>query len=250
MPEQSIPEEPGESSLPQQPESAAQEPDAVPQQADPSHQATPAPRAGWRRWLSRRNVIILGLLAAGVSLLGVTRTWMTVPPPQSNVQLEPLTVSGHDAAGAVLALSIVAVAAALAGTIAARIARPIVAAVQALVGVGIVAFTVTTLRDPVTAAAGAVSTRFGVERVHGVHYAVTAWPWLCVVGGVLVVLAALLLLFTGRGSTSHRYERTRGGRAVVTAATMDDIDRWDAFTEGEDPTDGEGEGGRPGARYH
>ena len=149
-----------------------------------------------------------------------------------------------------LALSIVAVAAALAGTIAARIARPIVAVVQALVGVGIVAFTVTTLRDPVTAAAGAVSTRFGVERVDGVDYAVTVWPWLCVVGGVLVVLAALLLLFSGRGSTSHRYERTRGGRAVVTAATMDDIDRWDAFTEGEDPTDGEGEGGRPGARYH
>ena len=87
MPEQPIPEEPEESSLLQEPASGAQESDAVPQQADPAHQADPAPQAGRRRWLSRRNVIILGLLAAGVSLLGVTRTWMTVPPPQSNVQL-------------------------------------------------------------------------------------------------------------------------------------------------------------------
>lgn len=223
--------------------------DAGPEESEPEESEAAETEPRRRPRITRRVVIVLGLVAAGIALLGVTRTWITVPPPASNVQLEALAVSGTDAAGAVLALAVVAVAAALAGTIAARIARPIVAVLQAIVGVGIVGFTVSVLADPQTAAQSSVSTQFGVQTVSGADYSVSAWPWVSIVGGVLVVVAAALLLVAGRHApTSHRYERTRSGRAVVTAQTMDDIDRWDAFTQGEDPT--EGEGGRPGARFH
>ncbi|WP_158595364.1 Trp biosynthesis-associated membrane protein [Galactobacter caseinivorans] len=202
-----------------------------------------------KRLLSRRNVILLGIAAGLVGLLGVTQTWITVPPPSSGVQLGSVAVSGADAASAVLALTVVGLACAVAATIAGKIARYIVAAVQFLVGAGVVGFVIPVLLDPHKAAAAKVSEAFGLQVVPDAAYQLSFWPVVSMVGGVLMVLAALALAWSSRGWTSgHRYERTTGGRAVVTNETMDDIDRWDAFTEGEDPTEGDGD--VKGARYH
>lgn len=201
------------------------------------------------RVLSKRNVILLGLLAGAIGLLGVTQTWISVPPPASGVQLGELSVSGTSAASAVMALTVVGLACAVSATIAGRVARYIVAAVQVLVGAGIVGFVIPVLSDPQSAAASKVASAYGVQVVSGVDYHVSAWPLVAMIGGVLMVLAGVLLAIAGRGWRSgRRYERTAGGRTVVTTQTMDDIDRWDAFTEGEDPTDTDGT--QRGARYH
>ncbi|WP_394160627.1 Trp biosynthesis-associated membrane protein [Galactobacter valiniphilus] len=197
---------------------------------------------------SRRNVVLLSLAGGLVSLLGVTRTWITVPPPNTGVQLSAVAVSGTEAASAVMALTVVGIACAVAVTISGPVARYIVAVVQALVGAAIVGFVVPVLADPATAASAKVGEAYGLANVD-TTYTVSVWPWVSVVGGVLLVLGAVALALGSRGwRNGHRYERTSSGRAVVTEATMDDIDRWDAFTEGSDPTDGED--GIRGARFH
>jgi uncharacterized membrane protein (TIGR02234 family) len=208
----------------------------------------PEPRAKRGGLFSRRNVVLLSLAGGLVSLLGVTRTWITVPPPSSGVQLGAVSVSGTEAASAVMALTVVGLACAVAATISGPIARYIVAVVQALVGAAIVGFVIPVVADPATAASSKVGKAFGVATVD-TSYAVSAWPWVSVAGGVLVLLGAVSLALGSRGwRNGHRYERTSSGRAVVTETTMDDIDRWDAFTEGTDPTDGED--GIRGARFH
>ncbi len=197
---------------------------------------------------SRRNVVLLSLAGGLVSLLGVTRTWITVPPPSTSVALGDVAVSGTEAASAVMALTVVGLACAIAATISGPIARYIVAVVQALVGAAIVGFVVPVLADPATAASAKVGEAFGLSTVD-TSYSVSVWPWVSVAGGVLLLLGAVALAIGSRGwRNGHRYERTSSGRAVVTESTMDDIDRWDAFTEGSDPTDGED--GIRGARFH
>lgn len=201
-----------------------------------------------RKALTRRNAVLASLIAAGVALLAATRTWITVPPPANGVALAPLAVSGTDASSAVLALTIVAVVCAVATTLVGRIAGLIVGALQLLVGVAIVALVFPVLSDPVAAAAASVGKKFGTESVAG-EYVVSVWPWLAVLGGVLVALSSLGVLIGGRGwRTGRRYERTSSGNAVVTQETMDDVDRWDALTRGDDPTDGDD--GIAGARFH
>ena len=201
-----------------------------------------------RRWLSKRNVVLLGLIGGLVSLLGVTRTWITVPPPATDVALSAISVSGTEAASAVMALTVVGIACAIAATISGRIARYIVAAVQALVGLAVIGFVLPVVLDPQLAAATKVGKSFGVAAV-GDEYHLTLWPWVSALGGLIMLIAAVLLAVSSRGwRTGRRYERTSQGRAVVTEETMDDIDRWDAFTEGDDPT--EGDDGIRGARFH
>ena len=200
------------------------------------------------RLFSRRNAVLLGLAGGLVSLLAVTRTWITVPPPTSAVQLSAVTVSGTDAASAVMALTVVGLACAVAGTIAGRVARYVVGAVQALVGLGLVGFVIPVLGDPASASSATVGESFGLQSVEGA-YRLSAWPWVSMLGGVLLLLAALaVLLGASTWRSGRRFERTSGGRALVAQDTMDDIDRWDTLTEGGDPT--EGDGHTPGARYH
>jgi|GEM_PF-2448577 len=218
--------------------------DATGQDAGTDH-ATSGTRA---RLFSRRNAVLLGLVGGLASLLGVTRTWITVPPPSSGVQLSAVAVSGTDAASAVMALTVVGLACAVAATIAGRVARYIVAAVQALVGAGLVGFVVPVLAKPSAAAAAKVGKSFGLQSVDA-EYALSVWPWLSMLGGVVLLVAAVVVAVgASTWRSGRRYERTTGGRAVVNVSTMDDIDRWDALTEGGDPTDGEGR--IRGARYH
>lgn len=200
-----------------------------------------------RRRLSRRNVVVLGLLCSGLGLLAVTRTWVTVDPPPAGVALTSLDVSGTDAAAAVLALSVVSLVCSLAATISGKIARWIISALQALVGLGMLGFTLPVLTDPATASASQTAKSFGLQKLSASAYHLSFWPWLAIFAGVLVVLAAVLLAVGGRGwRTGRRFERSHTGRAKVTSDTMDDVDRWDAFTDGDDPTDGDVRG----ARYH
>lgn len=218
-----------------------------PVQDEPEQQATEERPPKRKRLLGKRNVVIAGLLAAGVVLLAVTRTWVTVDPPSSGVALGAIKVSGTDAAAAVLALAVVALVCSLASTITGRIARWIIGVIQALVGVGVIGFTIPVLGSPATASSSQTAESFGLQRVAGDAYTLSVWPWVAMAGGVLVCFMAVVLLVAGRGwSHAKRFERHSSGHAVVTPETMDDVDRWDAFTDGDDPTEGDVRG----ARFH
>jgi uncharacterized membrane protein (TIGR02234 family) len=191
--------------------------------------------------------VLGGLVAAGVVLLAVTRTWVTVAPPSTGVALSAIKVSGTDAAAAVLALAVVALVCSLAAAIAGGFARWIIGVVQLLVGVGVIGFSLPVLLSPATASSAKTSKSFGLEKVGAGAYDVSLWPWVAMFGGVLVLAMAVVLLVAGRHwSVAKRFERHGSGHAVVTAETMDDVDRWDALTDGDDPTDGD----TRGARFH
>ena len=69
----------------------------------------------------------------------------------------------------------------------------------------------------------------------------TAWPYVAVVGGALILLAGLLALRYGRlwPAMSGRYERDGAPRARRKAAVVDPDrpeDIWKALDRGEDPT--------------
>jgi uncharacterized membrane protein (TIGR02234 family) len=200
-----------------------------------------------RSRFSKRNVVLGGLIAAAVVLLAVTRTWVKVDPPSTGVALGSITVSGTDAAAAVLALAVVALVCSLAAAIAGPIARWIIGVVQVLVGAGVIGFSIPVLLSPATASSAKTSKSFGLERMASSAYHLSPWPWVAMVGGVLVVIMAVVLLAAGRHwSVAKRFERHGSGHAVVTAETMDDVDRWDALTDGDDPTEGD----TRGARFH
>lgn len=197
--------------------------------------------------LAKRNVVVAGLLAAGVVLLAVTRTWVTVAAPTTGVELDAVSVSGTDAASAVLALAVVALVCSLATTITGPVARWIIGAIQVLVGTGVIGFTVPVLGDPATASSSKTAESFGLERLGVGAYELSLWPWVAMIGGALICVMAVVMLVAGRNwKHAKRFERHSSGHAVVTPETMDDVDRWDAFTDGDDPTDGDVRG----ARFH
>ncbi|MGO1318840.1 MAG: Trp biosynthesis-associated membrane protein [Galactobacter sp.] len=197
--------------------------------------------------LGKRNVVVAGLLSAGVVLLAVTRTWVTVAAPSTGVSLDAIAVSGADAAAGVLALAVVALVCSLAATITGPVARWIIGGIQALVGAGVIGFTIPVLADPASASAAQTAASFGLERVGDDAYELSLWPWAAMAGGLLICVMSVVMLVAGHGwKQAKRFERHSSGHAVVTTETMDDVDRWDAFTDGDDPTEGDVRG----ARFH
>jgi uncharacterized membrane protein (TIGR02234 family) len=77
---------------------------------------------------------------------------------------------------------------------------------------------------------------------------VSIWPWVAVVGGVLIGIAGLLTLIGGRSwsGPTRRYERTstgpesmsRPGATATAPVALDETPAgtWDALSRGEDPT--------------
>lgn len=185
-------------------------------------------------------VFAIGLFAASAA------TWIHATVETT---LQPLTVdvAGSDAAPAVTALGLVAGAAAVASTLAGRVLRTIVGAVVSLAGVGAIFAVLSVTADPENASRGAVGTQTGAVGTGG-EYAVTAFPWLALVAAAALILCGIWLMLVARNAgrkAGRRYDRDAlaGNKAAsadenVTSTHSDDIDAWDAFTRGEDPTRG------------
>ena len=115
--------------------------------------STPATGSAQRRkpagWMSKRHVVFAGVLGGIAGLAMSTRTWIHVVPAQGAINVQPFDVSGKDAATAVAALAVVALAGSVAAAIAGRTARWIVAVLVFLSGLGIAGSAATALADPV-----------------------------------------------------------------------------------------------------
>ncbi|WP_309125456.1 Trp biosynthesis-associated membrane protein [Kocuria sp.] len=193
-------------------------------------------RAPARARLSRKAPVVLGTLVAALAVFACSAaTWVSATV---RTTLEPITVdvAGSDAAPAVTALGLVAAAGALATAISGRALRPVVAVVVALAGLGALAAAASVLADPSGAAQTVVGETTGMVNAGG-DYALTAWPWLAAAAAGLVALCGLWALVAGRTWTAaRRYERPAAEAAGGGARTGDEIDSWDALTEGRDPT--------------
>ncbi len=193
--------------------------------------------ASRRARLSRRSTVVLATLVAALAVFACSAaTWVAATV---RTTLEPVTVdvAGSDAAPAVTALGLVAAAGALTTAISGRVLRSVVSAVVVLAGLGALAASVAELADPAGAAQTAVGESTGMVNAGG-EFALTLWPWLAAAAAVLVTLCGAWSLVAGRSwATARRYERTGTGTAPgASAGRGDEIDSWDALTEGRDPT--------------
>ena len=190
---------------------------------------------------TKRSVMLLGLVGAVLALATSTRTWINVQPEVGSVKIPLIQVAGSDAATAVAALAVVALAGSLAAMIAGKIARYIIAVILLLAGCGIAGAGISVLSDPVFAAATKVGEATGLNTSGG-DYDLTPWPWFSVLAGAILAASALLLGITGRNwAGSGKYARDAEATAPGTAAAgpagpIDEISGWDSLSRGDDPT--------------
>lgn len=224
------------------------------------HTPTEPQRSSGSRWMSKRYVVFAGVIGGIAGLAMSTRTWIHVVPAQGAINVQEFDVSGKDAATAVAALAVVALAGSVAAAIAGRLARWIIAVLVLLSGLGITASALSALSNPIAASVSKVGDAAGTLRIQG-DYQVTFWPWLTVVIGVWIMASAIWLAVAGRRwKTSRKYtpaaattgESTDGARATAPttagpegdvpgeqpgdSGSLDEIDGWDSLSRGEDPT--------------
>ena len=212
----------------------------------------------------KRRTAVLWALAAGAVILGTgAQTWIE-SAGLSGLAATSVTTTGNQAAAVVPAMGLVGMAAGIALSMARRIGRWVSAVLMVLAGLMAGFSAVNAALDPASAAQAQVSAASGTTADAG-SYAVTVWPWLTLVGGVLLLLCGLAVLVMGRGwVTSRRHESpvaaaatasgttattgagaaagTASGSAAGTAAgtgsgaELDEIDAWDELSRGQDPT--------------
>ncbi|MQT00311.1 TIGR02234 family membrane protein [Streptomyces jumonjinensis] len=184
--------------------------------------------------------LFLGALGAAVVLLTSGRTWAEGTASVAGGAL-PLDVSGSDVNGLPTALAVVGLAALVAVFAVRGKGRRLVSALLALSGAGaaVGAFLGASDREALDAAA--------VQHTGDPHATIdalthTAWPYVTLVGGALILLAGVLALrYGGRWpAMSGRYERDGSPRARKAPAVDPDRpeDLWKALDRGEDPTGG------------
>lgn len=190
--------------------------------------------AGPRR--SRKSAVVLATLVAALAVFACSAaTWVSATVETT---LQPVTVdvAGSDAAPAVTALGLVAAAGSLAVAISGRVLRAVVAAVVALAGLGALAAAVSVLLDPAGSATTVVGETTGMVNAGG-DFALTAWPWLAAAASLLVAACGAWALVAGPSWTAaRRYERSGTEPGPRESVRGDEIDSWDALTEGRDPT--------------
>ncbi|MEU3886737.1 TIGR02234 family membrane protein [Streptomyces sp. NPDC029041] len=204
------------------------------------HPRSEAPGSARAGRLSLAVALLSGALGAAVALLATRQEWSQGTATVAGGAF-PLTAKGSDVTGVPAALAVVGLAALVAVFAVRRAGRLIVAALLALSGVGIVAAALLGASDSAAldeqAAQASGDTSASVDALS--H---TAWPYVAVVGGVLILLAGLLALRYGRlwPGMSGRYERSGSTPQPRRKAPAVDPDRpedlWKALDRGEDPT--------------
>lgn len=203
-------------------------------QQDQPQQSPSARRAGARP--GRAVTVLAGTVLSGV-LIGATRlTWAQADARDLTGSAQSVAVTGTDAAPAVLALAIVAIAASLATSLASSWVRFVTGPVLIASGLGAAWSSFAVTLDPQGAAAGAVTEATGVVGSQ-VDAAATVWPMISILPAlVLCAIGIVVLLVGGRWPRGTRY------RSAAVAAPSDPAEdpaaAWDALTRGEDPSAG------------
>ncbi|MFF9119701.1 TIGR02234 family membrane protein [Streptomyces massasporeus] len=203
------------------------------------HPRSEAPGSARAGRLSLAVALLSGALGAAVALLATRQQWSQGTATVAGGAF-PLTAKGSDVTGVPAALAVVGLAALVAVFAVRRAGRFVVAALLALSGVGIVAAALlgasdsSALDEQAAQASGDTS-----ASVYALTH--TAWPYVAVVGGVLILVAGLLALRYGRlwPAMSGRYERGTTPQPRRKAPAVDPDrpeDLWKALDRGEDPT--------------
>lgn len=181
----------------------------------------------------RLIVILVGIAVAGLIVLTWTQPWfdLTLATGKS------LSVPGQSAAPALSALGLASLALMGALSIAGRGIRLGLGALEAAIGVAVVVVTVGVLADPAGASASTVTAATAVSGPQSIAALITssamsAFPPLAVVAGVLTVAVGLAVVLTGRRwpGPTKKYE------AAPDTDTGTPVGAWDSLSDGSDPT--------------
>jgi len=203
----------------------------------------PRPEAAAPARSGRRSLalaLLCGAAGAAVALLSSRQDWSAGTVPVAGGDF-PLSAKGSDVTGVPAALAVVGLAALVAVFAVRRTGRLLVAGLLALSGAGTIAaalqgITDSSALDEKAAQAAGDTAATASALTH------SAWPYVAVFGGALILLAGLLALRYGRlwPTMSGRYERD--GTPRPRRAKPVDPDRpedlWKALDRGEDPTGG------------
>jgi uncharacterized membrane protein (TIGR02234 family) len=230
------------------------------------------------RSVNRRSkyTALLALVAgSGLVLLSATQTWFNVRLTDVASHVSVLSVAGSIAAPALTALALAGLALTAALAIAGPVFRIVLSLLGVLLGVSVLISAGSALTDVLRASSSAITAATGVAGDSSVRTLVDQvdvqfWPWLAVVGGVVIVLASAAVVVTSRRwpGPSRKYQ-TRFARedgsdasdalsgaaadesddAEARAAAQGDapgepasldrdtaIESWDELSRGDDPT--------------
>lgn len=177
------------------------------------------------------TVMLISFAAAAIAFGSTLPTWVIVDVNNSlgNPQVE---VVGSDAAPAVSSLAMVILAASVAIRIAGPKLRWAVSAIMALASVGMIFSIFSVASNPASATLTEVGKATGIADT-GSDYTLTFWPWVALFIAVVLFLNSIWTALAARSwPVRRRYERT----TVTDSEDLDEIDTWDSFSEGNDPT--------------
>ena len=176
-------------------------------------------------------LVVAGAALGALVLLAWTQPWFAIVLDGE----QSLSVTGQDAAPALSALGVAALALAGALAIAGHGVRMTLGVVELLLGAAVTAISAAALGDPVAASASTVTEATalaGADSVAALVQSATAsaWPWLAIVFGVLLVLVGGAVVITSRRWPGPTRAYDSGSAETGTAGA------WDALSEGDDPT--------------
>lgn len=181
--------------------------------------------------MTRGRSILILLLLAGLIYLAGTQTWVV-----AELAGERSEISGGEGQPVQQALALAGVVAVLFFALSGRIGRWITAIVLALIGVGSIAVAAQALADPAGLTATTLVEATGLA-TRPESAEATAWPWLAIVAGGLLTLAAPTVAQLSK-HWKARVRRFERADAPGGAEPEDDpAASWDALSRGEDPSE-------------
>jgi uncharacterized membrane protein (TIGR02234 family) len=199
---------------------------------------------------SRRPALItvlVALVGALLTVIAIGREWAH-GTTQGAFSATTVTVTGRTLTAAPYALALVAAAGALALLATHRFGRALVALLLVLAGAGVVGATLSQLGRLHAGLADSAATMVGHTNPTVTGVSATVWPYLSLVGGLLIAAAGGVAVARGQRwpGMSSRYDAPSGAAASPApraAGTPDPADAnavarslWDAVERGEDPT--------------
>ncbi len=204
------------------------------EQAAPAAPAAPAKAQG-RRTLGL--MLLLTVLGAVVVLAAVGRVWATGTVAGVTGGTLDVSVTGSAVSGLPTGLALAALAAAVAVFAVRGAGRAVVGALLTLAGLGVAAGAALNAGDT-TALHAEAARKLALAGARAEQVGHGGWPWLALLGGLLIAAAGLLTVRYGRtwpGMGSRYDAPTRKAPAKASAAPAD---LWKALDRGEDPTAG------------
>lgn len=202
----------------------------------------PAGKQSWPASSRRlKNLtLVAGILLSGLVLLTWTGDWFELTLDGKSASHTALSVTGNTAAPALIALALAGLALVGALSIAGRLIRLILGIVQALLGFIVAYSAVVALQRPAAASAALITGATGVSGTASIvamvtAVTVTAWPYIAVLAGVLVMALGVLIVFTGQRwpGSSRKYQ---ANRVEVDLPGTNPVADWDNLSGGGDPT--------------